>query len=104
MLWGAYASPRVVFGVSPNTVLRRDAANGTRGRAAVSRVPRQRGLAVRSPEPSRRGALRRNADLSKTISSARGRFHLVFANGLEQKSINREWTRMEGIEKWCYGA
>ncbi len=26
-VWGAYAAPRVVFGVSPNRVFRRDAGN-----------------------------------------------------------------------------
>jgi hypothetical protein len=60
---GSIRVPRVVFGVrvsgtlpqrgslcSPNRVFRRDAGNCTRGRAAVSRVPRQRGLAMRSPD------------------------------------------------------
>jgi hypothetical protein len=50
---GSIRVPRVVFGVSPNTVFRRDAGNCTRGRAAVSRVPHQRGLAMRSPNTSR---------------------------------------------------
>jgi hypothetical protein len=36
---------------------RRDPENCTRGRAAVSRVPRQRGLAMRSPDLSRNRCL-----------------------------------------------
>ncbi len=32
MCWGAYVSPRVVFGVPPNRVFRRDAGDRTRGR------------------------------------------------------------------------
>ena len=37
--WGAYASTRVVFGVSPNRVFRRDAGKCTRDAAGRVRSP-----------------------------------------------------------------
>jgi hypothetical protein len=51
MVWGAYASPRVSFGVSPNTVFRQDAGNCARGRV---RSPKRSTLqTVRDSHPNR---------------------------------------------------
>jgi uncharacterized membrane protein len=46
-LWGAYASSRVLFGVPPNWVFRRDAGNCTRGRVRPPDIDR-RGFYVKS--------------------------------------------------------
>ena len=40
-VWGAYASPRVVFGVSPKRVFRRDAGNCTDGDACAPQTLRR---------------------------------------------------------------